>query len=332
MIKVFKDTMIYIMAPANVKTGGPELMHQLVYKLNKLGFNALITYYEIEDKKDNNYTPSDFKKYINSSITYDKVIDDKGNLLVFPETCLNIVKKYQNIRKVMWWLSVDNYTHNFTFKDAMIKDNLVQAMINLIKGRTLYAKDIYTFDYHLCQSYYALDYIKKKKLDGYYLSDYINSDFFSNKKYQKKKQILYNPKKGFKFTKKIIENSEELKWIPIKNMTTKQVKELLSSSRVYVDFGNHPGKDRFPREAVISGCCVITGKKGSANFYDDVMILDKYKFDNKDKEIKNIIKQIKNCLDNYELLKNDYNSYCERIKGEEKVFENDIKKIFVKEK
>ena len=29
------------------------------------------------------------------------------------------------------------------------------------------------------------------------------------------------------------------------NLTTKQVKELLLKSKVYIDFGNHPGKDRY---------------------------------------------------------------------------------------
>ena len=40
MIKVYKETIIYIACPANVMTGGPELLHQLAHKLNKLGFNA----------------------------------------------------------------------------------------------------------------------------------------------------------------------------------------------------------------------------------------------------------------------------------------------------
>lgn len=73
-------------------------------------------------------------------------------------------------------------------------------------------------------------------------------------------------KKGIKFTKKLIDKSIGIKWIPIENMTTQQVKSLLGNSKVYVDFGNHPGKDRFPREAAIMGCCVITGKRGVQSF------------------------------------------------------------------
>ena len=49
-------------------------------------------------------------------------------------------------------------------------------------------------------------------------------------------------------------------------MTPEQVVDLMSESKVYIDFGNHPGKDRIPREAVINGCCVITGVRGSARF------------------------------------------------------------------
>lgn len=53
----------------------------------------------------------------------------------------------------------------------------------------------------------------------------------------------------------------------------------MSKSKVYIDFGNHPGKDRIPREAAISGCIVITGKRGAAAFAEDVCIPETYKFD-----------------------------------------------------
>ena len=35
---------IYVVCPAYFKTGGTELLHQLVYELNNLGKNAIITY------------------------------------------------------------------------------------------------------------------------------------------------------------------------------------------------------------------------------------------------------------------------------------------------
>ena len=44
---------------------------------------------------------------------------------------------------------------------------------------------------------------------------------------------------------------------PIQGMTKDQIVDRLRSTRVYVDFGNLPGKDRLPREAAASGAVVF---------------------------------------------------------------------------
>lgn len=44
-INVYSNTKIYVVASANVATGGPELLHQLVYNLRKyLNINAYMYY------------------------------------------------------------------------------------------------------------------------------------------------------------------------------------------------------------------------------------------------------------------------------------------------
>ena len=53
------------------------------------------------------------------------------------------------------------------------------------------------------------------------------------------------------------------RWVPIQNMTPVEVASLLGRSKVYIDFGAHPGRDRIPREAALCGCVVITGTQGS---------------------------------------------------------------------
>lgn len=82
-------------------------------------------------------------------------------------------------------------------------------------------------------------------------------------------------------------------------MTRDEVAKLLSTAKVYIDFGNHAGKDRIPK-AAISGCCVITGKDGSAKFYEDVPIDEEFKFKTINKNIPLIVEKIKHCFDNYE--------------------------------
>jgi hypothetical protein len=50
MIEVKKDTTIYVACPAKAATGGPELLHQLVFKMNQLGYNAKMFYYPNNEK------------------------------------------------------------------------------------------------------------------------------------------------------------------------------------------------------------------------------------------------------------------------------------------
>ena len=126
-----------------------------------------------------------------------------------------------------------------------------------------------------------------------------------------------------------MEKSDEyIEFLPLENMTPDEVAEACLSSKVYIDFGNHPGKDRFPREAATLGCVVITGRKGAANFYDDVRIKDEYKFEDKDENIENIIEKIKECFEKYDEKINEFKEYREMICGEEKKFQEDIEEIF----
>jgi hypothetical protein len=139
---------------------------------------------------------------------------------------------------------------------------------------------------------------------------------------------VFNPKKGIEFTKTIINNAKYIKFVPIENMSMAKVAKLLSTAKVYIDFGNHPGKDRIPREAAISGCCVIVGKNGSAKYFEDVPIGDEFKFDAKNRNIPLIIDKIMRCLNNYEDESKKFEDYREIIKNEQIKFKNDIKTIF----
>lgn len=328
MIRVFENTIIYVACPAQVMTGGPELLHQLVYKLNSIGIPAKIYYF---NKYNGNPTPSAFKEY---NVEYVLSIDDnKKNVVIVPEISVRLLRKYKKIRKGIWWLSVDNYFESLgfitkCFRNKYIKKIVGNITLNPIKNNNQIQ--------HLAQSYYAIDFLNKQGIKNIdYLSDYINDIFLQrvNEIDMKVKQlnVVYNPKKGYEFTKKIIKKSREFNWIPIQNMTPKEVAILLKKSKVYVDFGNHPGKDRIPREAAICGCCVISSKRGSAKFLQDVPIKKIYKFDDYDENIDGILNTIKYCLYNYDEAIKDFDSYRKEIKEQEIQFENDIKRIFIRE-
>lgn len=335
MITVSKNSTIYVLCPAYIKTGGPELLHQLVYELNKQNKNAVITYFDY-NKENNNYINEEYKKYVSSYKLVNEIVDKEENIIIFPETFCNTLDLYKHCKKVIWWLSVDNFLQNYGIISSFKTLGFVKFLKKLKSKKVCFAnKKIYKADYHLCQSYYAIDFLKKKGINSIgYLSDYINDIYFEEKNvfsYKKENNVLYNPKKGFKFTKKIIANCPNFNFIPIQNMTNDQVRDLLLKSKVYIDFGNHPGKDRFPREAAICGCCVITGKRGAANFYEDVPILPEFKFDDNKKNVEKITKCIENCLINYEKRIEKFENYRDYIKSEKKKFADSVNEIFVKE-
>lgn len=352
-IKIFKNTKVYILLHTKEASGGSELLHQFVYNLRThLHIDAYIFYpYDIS----NPIHP--FYINYNNPLIYE-IEDKSSNILIYPEAywILPIVSNYTNIKKVMWWLSVDNFYLSFIFhsKKNLFLPKAINKLTFLIFRKKIFDitslvykkieknqldlnefKTIRDTDYHLVQSYYAMKHLEEKGIEKnkiFYLSDYLNEKFLKVQTDLSRKQniVVYNPKKGYNFTKKIIKRTKDIEFVPIINMTRQQVVETLQKAKVYIDFGNHPGKDRIPREAAILGCCVITGKRGSAAFYEDVSIPEEYKFDERDENIPEIINKIRDCFENFDERYKDFDHYREVIKNEPQKFVEDLKKIFAK--
>jgi hypothetical protein len=355
-IKVHPDTKIYVACPANTATGGPELLHQLGYNLRKdLTIDAYMYYYNFNDRRFETPVHPEYKIYGNPFVTnLNEVEDIKKNVIIVPEVRdgINLLQHFKNIRKGVWFLSVDNYyLSKLTKKDFFIP-RAINKIAKFLFGKPLINFDIasekilkklvekcdYTKDplLKLSDFYMTNSYRGMKWFDSlqplYYLSEYLNEDFLKTQTDLSKKEniVAYNPKKGFPLTKKIISSAKDIKFVPLINMSRGEVIKTLQRAKVYIDFGNHPGKDRIPREAAILGCCVITGKRGSAAFFEDVPIPDEYKFEDKEENIPKIIDKIKDCLENYEKRYEDFDYYIEVIKNEPQKFMEDLKKIFIK--
>jgi hypothetical protein len=183
------------------------------------------------------------------------------------------------------------------------------------------------------QSQYARDFvINDLKLDSkkvYYLSDYLRKEFFGQRETgQRKNYCLYNPKKGIENIKKIAYIEPDLGWVPITNMTAQQVVNLMCEAKVYLDFGNHPGKDRIPREAAMCGLCVITNKEGSAAYSEDVSIENQYKFENIDESAEDIVALVQDIYENFEKHSANFLHYRSAIEKEEQEFDQGVIEIF----
>lgn len=337
MIRVNKNSVIYILCPANFETGGTELAHQLVDFLISRGQEAFIVYIT-NNNFQNADVPKGFNKY-NIRVA-SQPIDDANNIIIFPEINFSFIKRFQNIQFVFWWMSVDNFYLRTPLNEVLHYTG-VQNTLKVAYNRFATKQDIFSGIslkdmnklknrfLHVYQSTYAKHTLLKNNVNEILpLSDYINSDFLDGLDLNSPKQdiILYNPAKGLKFTKKIIKLLPTYKFVPLEKLSRSQLSEYLKISKLYIDFGNHPGKDRLPREAVLNNCCVIVGKKGSAKYFEDVAIPNKYKYDEKDLDL--IIKAIEDVILNFDITINDFHFYKKRILLEKIKFYSEIEEIF----
>lgn len=345
-----------ITCPAYIASGGPELLHQLCHTLRKNNCEALMYYTDVKNNTKSPINP-EFVKYGNPYIIrYDKSVHD---IIILPEIYIDLLDKFSECNIFFWWLSVDNmYAMHPCFMEKALR-KVISFFSGNYKYKVMSAVEvykrysfIYKFNnnrkqkelnnillknkkiYHLAQSKYAFEHVRKMGVDIkkiLYLSDYLNLDFLNKAILMSEKQnvVLYNPKKGFIFTRKLIQYDASIKWIPLENLSREHMIEKLCSAKVYIDFGNHPGKDRIPREAAISGCCVITGKRGSAAYYEDVPILDIYKHEDTEDEIPIIINQIKSIFCDFTNNSKNFEEYRFIIKSQKEQFVRDVNNIFI---
>ena len=305
---------IYVACPNNYVTGGVELLHQLCQELDRYEWIDAKIWYVNENLKEPPQ-PKEYDEYGNDYVI--TVNPEKGSTLIFPEIYAALVNhpNFAGFRKVIYWESVDNY----------LSSTPSEQMLRFPNGIL-----------HLAQSHYAVDFLRKyveaPDENIIYVTDFLNSSYMNARpKKERKRQIAFNPAKGYEFTQKLMAAMPEERFMPIKDMTKEQVKDLLSESAMYIDFGNHPGKDRIPREACICGCCVVTSTNGSAKFFEDVPISDCYKIDvNSDGAVEDCKRIITDVLDNYDFHNAYFEPYREQIRRESILFGQGVSKLVMR--
>lgn len=318
---------IIVLCPGGVATGGVELLHQLVDSINLNGGSAFILYYPF---KNNLGKLSAYKNYNTPLVRYCE-ISELDTIIIIPEVFTYLIYKFKKCKIYLWWLSVDNYIKSAKIRFALANKFLPWKYVNISKS-----KDLDLIDLHLYQSEYARSYLELNGIKNVYeLSDYINSNYLIdiNKiDYSLKRNIVvYNPAKGIKSTKKIMSALDKSLFVPILNMSRDEVKDLLKKAKIYIDFGNHPGKDRIPREAAAMGCCVITNKRGSAKNSIDVNISERFKFD--DLEIGfefKVASAIEKIFISFEDEHHHFNKYRAIIENEKNAFNSAVIKLIKK--
>ncbi|SFG79933.1 hypothetical protein [Oribacterium sp. WCC10] len=325
-MKIYKDTKVYVQCAAGLATGGPELLHQFASYLISRGVSAYMLY---TGKKCEDPVCDCYKHY---HIPYtDSVENDEKNILIISETATDVLYHDDlKPRKIIWWLSVDNF---FKFNAA----NYIKISEAALEKKFIryYAFEPEMRVEHWAQSEYAKQFLMFNGVpesDIKMVTDYLNLIFLddlvakrgTHEEILKEDMVLFNPKKGLEFTQKLMEYAPDITWKPIINMTRAEVLQSLYRAKVYIDFGNHPGKDRLPREAAVSGAVVITGKRGAAGNSVDVPVSDSYKFEDCDEAIPKIVEKIRYAFKEYDKCVPDFSDYIDSVFREPLKFRNEV--------
>jgi hypothetical protein len=352
VLKIYEDSIIYVACPYGETSGGSETLHQLVFELRNNGYKAYI-YYHLAKKKKNIEIPDKFKLY-NLEYVVD-IIDNEKNIIVIPEAYTELVYKYEKIRKCIWFLSVDFYFYklNKNRVNMMLENRKVPTFLHFFIKPLLYIylilckrsfkelnfdkdKNINSY-YYLYNCQYGKDFLLKNGVEEsntFYLCGPIRSEYIETTRDNVIKEdiLVYNPAKGYEFTQKILKElskvNNNLKIIPIKNMSPAEIRVLLGKAKVYIDFGFFPGPERIPREAVCCYCNIITSTSGSAGNNVDVLVPNEFKFHASDDNIGEIVKKIIFLIDKYDENVYKFDDYRKKVSEQPYLFKFNISRIF----
>ncbi len=311
---------LYVLCPAQVTTGGPEALHQLVDAAVRLGFDARIVYYPpgaapLPDRPK----PALYDCYRTPVARW---VDDAPDcVVVCPETEVHRLVGHHLATKVLWWLSVDNFTSR-----AELVRRAHKAAVSPLDA--VYRPDLGLL--HAAQSEYARVHLRGRGVSPVMLTDYLRPEVVELAAglagRTRGDVVAYNPSKGLEFTRQLVRASPRgLTWVPLQGLSPAELVQVLGSAKVYVDFGNHPGRDRIPREAALAGALVVTGRAGSAGNPVDVPIDEQYKVDTGGAgAVRRALAVVSTAVAEYERRRADFAAYRTWVLGQQDSFRNEV--------
>lgn len=330
-MKIYPDTKIYILCPSNFRSGGPESLHQLASQLISFGAETYMFYWSLAGGNFDRNNPVDdiYKKY-HVPYTYE-IENSSRNIFIMPEPASKIgLSVAEKCRKIIWWMSVDNYLMSII---KTISGFLENPLVNPVPKFFFFNKANDDIE-HWSKSEYSRLFLELNGISAdkiQHVETYMNQTFFEHAEQinlaEKKNFVAYNPIKGFEVTKHFIALAPEIDWRPIKNMTPAQVQNLLAQAKVYIDFGKHPGRDRLPREATLSRCVVIVGKRGAAANDVDINIPAEFKFSFDDSPYQ-VVEKIREAFDNFERELDKQRAFRQRVCDDRKNFPMEVAAAF----
>ena len=339
---------IYIVSPYK-KTGGPRSLHQLANLLIDKGKEVYMIYGDHSPIMNvTKLLYSDCKAKLAFSIE-----DNSNNILITSEYDTGWHLRYQNIKKVIWWLSLTSYLQNnpwIAARDWIVGKGKSRILIPAMyikwkfkcfstKRKQKYLKSDKGLQgcYHLYNCKYVKDYLSSRNISSknmQYLCGPIDiPDINKTNTVENKKDIIcYSPAKmnmkNFSQVMNIVRDKhKEYQFVELANMSHDELLSVLNSAKLYVDFGYFPGPERIPREAVSHFCNIITSRDGSAANDVDVPIPNKFKLDYRSLSFNEIANIIIEMVNSYNGNLAFYDDYRKKVRNQIERFTLDIDKM-----
>jgi len=322
------NQIVYILCTANLRSGGPEALHQLRFYMEKVGFEAYMVYFNTTENIDP--MPEVYKIYGTNRKLVTEIIDKKTNIVIAPESSTIMLNGFRKIKKYIWWLSVNWFDYKLATTYQIMKLN--------IRNLLGYKKQILSYNdfklkdcTHLCGSKYAFEYVTSMGIGTpHYLVEPISKEFLEadvNSDYVRNDEVLYNPAKPSEIMSKLLEDNA-FKFKPLMNMVPAQLIESYKKAKLYIDFGHFGGPERMPKEAVYFGATILVNYRNAAQNDFDIAIPLKYKVKEYN-DLEHVKLIIKSMLDNYDANINDFEFFRGKVKNLESNFMKQIEVFFI---
>jgi len=352
---------VYLVAPAGVYTGGPTALFQLCNALRRYGVNAIIAFY---GKVEGDLLHPNYRKYGCPWVTINDIKDEKQNAIVTPETAIQQITPFMKVKKIIYWLAVDNYVlssykrsklnyisylvKRYTLDPYILYCFLTRKMAfyrhsyNAVYVKSLIDRKIVSIpnvDLHLAQSRYVNEFLRSMGVcheNIIMIHEPIEEEFLTNamkvKDYEKVNAIAWNSRKAYPAAFKLVNALRKRGFtvFELANVGKEHMLKLLSRTKIFLDIGIHPGRDRPLREAVALDNIAVVNNHGGYYYFDDCMVPDEFKWDCQfDCKIdyRKCVEKIEYYLENFEYYIKKFYHFKQYILQEPYIFLNDVRHL-----
>lgn len=329
---------IFVLFPQGVRTGGPEALVQLVHCLRSLGQDAYLVPLPGTEKAEH---VQQFAIY-NAPVSAE-TDDSHDCAIVVPEMALSQIRKYRRAARYVWWLSIDFSNLFFALKrleslqgrgPGVLAKRMVLHLMRVRDVVRLRALSRDKHVKHLAQSHYARSFLYAQSgLLASIVSDFTPVDDFKKRAditSNRGRRVAFNPAKGAESIAEIRDRIRpDWELVPIQGMTRAEVVRALSTSAVYLDLGNHPGKDRMPREAALAGALTIVSRRGSGAFFGDTPLPATHKVNTDGDLAADAARIVTTALENLAVEVAKQDDYRQWILSERDKFALEVSRVFV---